>query len=93
MDLIDRAIGFLRRRAYAYRTTFSGPLAEEVLADLAKFCRAAESTFHPDQRIHAVAEGRREVWLRICHHLKLDDNELWKRYGNGAPVVRTDKQE
>lgn len=93
MELIDRAIGFLRQRAHAYRVTFTGPKAEEVLADLAKFCRATESTFHTDARAHAVAEGRREVWLRIAHHLHLDDNDLWKRYGNGAPVVRVNTQE
>lgn len=93
MEMIDRAMGFLRGRAHAYRVTFTGPRAEDVLADLAKFCRATESTFHSDPRAHAVAEGRREVWLRIQHHLQLDDAELWKRYGNGAPVVRTDKQD
>lgn len=81
MEALDRALQFLRRRAHAYRITFTGPLAEEVLADLAKFCRATESTFHPDPRAHAVAEGRREVWLRIQHHLKLTDDDLWKRYG------------
>ncbi|WP_426271567.1 hypothetical protein ACN9MB_09075 [Dyella kyungheensis] len=85
---LDAALGFLRRRAHAYRVTFTGPLAEEVLADLAKFCRATESTFHTDARAHAVAEGRREVWLRLQHHLKLSDDELWKRYGQGAPAPR-----
>lgn len=88
MEALDAALGFLRRRAHAYRVTFTGPLAEETLADLAKFCRATESTFHPDARAHAVAEGRREVWLRIQHHLKLSDDELWKRYGQGAPAPR-----
>ena len=65
MELMDRALQFLRNRAHAYHVTFTGPRAEDVLADLAKFCRATESTFHPDPRAHAAAEGRREVWLRI----------------------------
>lgn len=52
-----------------------------VLEDLAKFCRANESTFHLDDRAHAVAEGRREVWLRIQHHLQLSDAQLWELYG------------
>jgi hypothetical protein len=28
-----------------------------------------------------VAEGRREVWLRIQAHLRLTDEELWRLYG------------
>jgi hypothetical protein len=90
MNLIEKAVRFLRRRAHAYQVTFTGPKAEEVLEDLAKFCRATESTFHPDPRAHAVAEGRREVWLRICSHLHLDEAALWKKYGNGAPEARAD---
>jgi len=86
MGVIESALQFLRARAHAYRVTFSGPRAELVLADLARFCRATESTFHPDPRVHAVAEGRREVWLRIQHHLKMTDDDLWKRYGVSAPT-------
>ena len=67
-------------RRYAYQTTFKGPLADVVLRDLARFCRAHESTFHVDPRAHAVAEGRREVWLRIQNHLKLTPDELWALY-------------
>lgn len=85
MGVMD-ALQFLRQRAHAYRVTFTGPRAEDVLADLAKFCRATESTFHVDPRAHAVAEGRREVWLRIQTHLKLSDDDLWKRYGGSAPT-------
>jgi hypothetical protein len=51
-----------------------------VLKDLAKFCRAHESTFHKDPRAHAVMEGRREVWLRIQNQLNLTDEELWALY-------------
>lgn len=38
---------------------------EKVLADLRKFCRGDRSTFDADPRIHALLEGRREVFLRI----------------------------
>ncbi|MBM4071984.1 MAG: hypothetical protein FJ271_24120 [Planctomycetes bacterium] len=62
---------FLVRRHQDYVQTFNGPVPERVLADLAKFCRAGESTFHPDARVHAVLEGRREVWLRIQKYLRL----------------------
>lgn len=67
MSLRDLLV--LRHQDYA--RTFAGPVPERVLADLAKFCRAGESTFHPDPRVHAVLEGRREVWLRIQKYLRL----------------------
>lgn len=85
MSLLDTARNFLGRRRTAYVKTFLGPFGQEVLIDLAKFCRASESTFHTDARAHAVAEGRREVWLRIQRHLQLTDEQLWALYG-GNPV-------
>lgn len=45
-----------------------------LLLDLAHFCRAYETCFHADQRVHAALEGRREVWLRI-RELYLDRPE------------------
>lgn len=65
----------------AYINTFSNVYGKEVLCDLAIFCRANESTFNSDDRLHAVAEGRREVWLRIQKHLQLNDEELLNIYG------------
>lgn len=50
---------------FAYRKTFTGKYGQIVAEDLARFCRDKESTFHPDARVHALGEGRREVWLRI----------------------------
>lgn len=81
MNLVDRARNYLFRRRTAYVKTFQGPFGEEVLADLAKFCRANQSTFHADPRVHAVAEGRREVFLRISQNLNLTDEQLWRLYG------------
>ena len=78
---------FLFRRRYAYTATFNGPLAEEVLRDLARFCRAAESTHATEPRDAARLDGRREVWLRIQHHLKLNSDDLWKLY-SGAPLPK-----
>jgi hypothetical protein len=72
---------FSRQRAYLHTFDQKNLFAQEVLGDLAKFCRANESTFHSDPRAHAVLEGRREVWLRIQHHLKLDSDAIWKHYG------------
>lgn len=70
-----RAFVFGRRAAYV--RTFNSPGAQPVLEDLARFCRAAESTFDPDPRVAAVLEGRREVWLRIQQHLRLSPDELF----------------
>lgn len=47
-----------------------------VLRDLAKFCKAHETTFNEDPRKHAALEGRREVWLRIEQYAKLDEQEI-----------------
>lgn len=82
MNLLTQAKQFLAGRRTAYVRTFLTPFGQEVLIDLAKFCRAHETTFHPDARAHAVAEGRREVWLRIQKHLQLDDDQLWQLYGS-----------
>lgn len=67
-------------RAYAYQMVFDkqNKFLETVLKDLAKFCRAHESTFELDPRKHAVLEGRREVWLRIQEHLNLSPDEFAK---------------
>jgi len=59
------------------------PVVENILNDLKIFCRANESTFHADPRIHAMLEGRREVWLHIERQLKLKPDELVAR------VIRT----
>jgi hypothetical protein len=52
-----------------------------VLADLAKFCRANESTFHTDHAVSDRLDGRREVWLRISQHLHLSTDDLMRLYG------------
>jgi len=77
-DLKDRLRQFIGSRQHQYRLTFRSPPGEAVLRDLARFCRANESTFHEDARLHAVAEGRREVWLRIQNHLQLSPQDLWR---------------
>lgn len=79
-SVIEKAKQWLFKRQLAYKKTFQGPFAEDVLKDLAIFCRAHESCFHEDPRLHAELEGRREVWLRIQHHLELKNDELWEKY-------------
>lgn len=85
--MMDRVLGFLQGRRDAYRSVFQSPPGEKVLKDLAKFCRAHDSTFHTDARVAAVLEGRREVFLRIARHLHLDDDKLFELYtGQKAPT-------
>ena len=71
----------LERRQRAYKLCFGSPAGKEVIADLMKFCRANESCYHDDARLHALAEGRREVWLRITEHYTLEIDDLLRRYG------------
>ena len=89
IDLIDESKDFLLHRQQAYVQTFGqdGALVEVVLKDLENFCRGVDSTFHPEARVHALLEGRREVWLRIQDHLKLSSEELWEKY-NGKTKRR-----
>jgi hypothetical protein len=66
-----------RRRKVNYQLAFTSPAGQEVMMDLAKFCRANDTCFNEDPRIHAVLEGRREVWLRIQKYLNLTPDQLY----------------
>jgi hypothetical protein len=83
-SLKDIAQRFLRSRQRHYIETFEGPGPQNVLKDLAKFCRAHKSTFHPNPQVAARLDGRREVWNRIASHLNLDDEKLWQMYGKNT---------
>lgn len=74
----DKARDLLNLRQQAYQQTFGGSsrFVQLVLEDLARFCRANESTFQVDPRAHALLEGRREVYLRIKQHLEMSPDEL-----------------
>lgn len=84
-EALEKAKLFVRGRKHAYQLVFNKEslYTKHVLADLAKFCRANTTTFHSDDRMHAVLEGRREVFLRIQQHLNLSEDELWDLYGRG----------
>lgn len=82
MNLRELAKRYLSLRRTAYVRTFRTPVAAPVLADLARFCRAATSTGHPDPYMAARLDGRREAWLRISQHINLSDDELWKLLGD-----------
>jgi len=95
MSLLDDAKRLLANRSLAYRRIFRGHGADTdlVLSDLAKFCRASETTYHLDQRMSDVLIGRREVFLRIAHHLELTEHELWGLYGNQRLPDTTEPKE
>ena len=80
MSAVTRTFEFLRGRKRAYQLALTSPAGQEVLEDLARFCRANETCFHEDPRLHAVLEGRREVWLRIQQHLNLTPAQLFGLY-------------
>jgi hypothetical protein len=86
---MNKLLQRLQRRKYAYRRLFlgdDGPSADGqiILTDLAKFCKATQSTVvvspisrQVDPIASAMAEGRREVWLRIMAHLHIEDRVIF----------------
>lgn len=84
MDVVEKLREFLKGRQTAFKLVFNPEslAVKTVMEDLAKFCRAEESCFHQDPRLHAVLEGRREVYLRIQKHLSLTQDEFLKTYGD-----------
>lgn len=74
-----------RRQAYLLVFNKENQYLKTVMEDLEKFCRVNETSFHPDARIHAALEGRREVYLRIKDYVTLTPDELLNKYGKGKP--------
>ena len=87
---LTKAVQRVLNRKTAYRRVFfdaEGNIssnAEIVLADLKKFCRGTSSTVMVspvsksiDPLAMAMAEGRREVWLRIMVHLHIDEKQVF----------------
>jgi hypothetical protein len=97
--MVNRAIvatlEFLRTRKTAYQLTFQvdQPANLEVLIDLARFCRANESTVVSGDEVksHMLA-GRREVWLRIQQHLGLTPDQLFQLYSGNSPISREESK-
>lgn len=77
-DTVEAVRKLIGSRSYAYKTLFKkeDKLVQIVLKDLCDFCRAHETTFNSDPRIHAALEGRREVWLRLQRYTGLSEQEL-----------------
>jgi hypothetical protein len=90
-NLYYKVRDFLLRRKIAYIQVFNleNPHVELVLRDLAKFCRANETCFHPNENTMKALEGRREVWLRIQNHLHLTADQLCALYNPGVAPTAT----
>jgi len=86
LTLIEAARRFLGTRRYAYQQLFRGVYSDAVLTDLAKFCHARESTLYDETHDQKTLEGRRQVWLRVTHHLNLSEKELWRLYDGREDV-------
>ena len=61
-----------------YREFFKSRAGKAVLRDLAKVCHATTTTYNEDPREHAVAEGRRQIWLRIQNMINIPDAEIYE---------------
>lgn len=77
----EKTLAFLRERKRSYQQGCGSETTALMMEDLARFCRAEETCFHADPRIHAALEGRREVWIRIQQHLTKTPEELSDLYG------------
>ncbi len=78
----------------AYQIAFSGASGTAVLADLRRFCRADQPCWDADQRIHALLEGRREVFLRLNDQINLPvEDLLQRRVGDSYTVVKIDPED
>ncbi len=92
-----QAEGLLRDTAelqQAYQIAFSGPSGQLVLADMKRFCRAGSPCWDADPRIHALLEGRREVFLRVDDQINLPVEELLqRRVGDNYTVVKIEPED
>ncbi|SOE49116.1 Bbp19 family protein [Orrella dioscoreae] len=90
MNIRQKFQMMLRRRA-SYRSAFLDPAGQPtqagaaILADLARFCRAYESTtvVSPvtrtvDTHASMQAEGRREVFNRLTYYLNLTEAQIYQ---------------
>lgn len=79
-DKLSELKKIFRSKSFAYQKVFdeNNLFTKDVMKDLAKFCRANDSTFNKDPRIQANLDGRREVFLRIQNFLNLSQEEIYK---------------
>lgn len=76
-----KAFDFFRKWTWHYQQTFNTTDGAHVLRDIAKFCRANETTFAPTVEQTYALNGRREVWLHIQQRLHLSPETLTEMFG------------
>lgn len=80
-------LAFLRRRQQDYRAAFGGEPGRRVLADLARFCHAADQLHCPgDAYETAFRDGKRRVFLRIAAILNMDPAAMLKLAQEQVPT-------
>jgi hypothetical protein len=72
----------LRKRKRGYQLALNAPGVQDMLADLAPFCRAVRLTDQDvkDATVLAMLVGRQQVWERIQHHFQLTVEQLYALY-------------
>lgn len=76
--VVAEAKSILATRQQAYQQTFSNPVGQLVLSDLAKWCRAGRSTFDPNSRMSAYLQGRKDVFERIAKYMNFSVDDLYE---------------
>lgn len=87
-EIYQRTLDFLRWRKRAYQLSFPDPKNNECLKDLAKFCHADEVCGGGNLYLLGVADGRREVWLRIQKHLNLQPDQLYEIFNRPSTLPK-----
>jgi hypothetical protein len=82
MSVTARDVSETLDRLMARKKAYQG-IPQDVLDDLAGFCRAERTCWAEDARLHALLEGRRETYLRIQEHLQLTPEDLLVLYSGG----------
>ena len=83
----------LKTRA-AYQVVFGDKSGEkgQVLKDLERFCFANSSTFDTDTQLHALREGRREVYLRFKRFIELNEKDFFESYNLSYTQYQKEKE-
>lgn len=90
----------IRHRSTGYKLALNAPGVQDMLQDLASFCRAVRLTDSKgkvddaevlDPTRMAILVGRQQVWERMQHHFNLTTQELYQLY-TGKPFHVTGEE-
>ncbi len=90
-EFVERALAFFSTHSRAYRQVFNrqSPAAQYVLADLAEFAHANDTTMRSNDPLElARNEGRRQVFLRIQRALNLTPDEMFNLARQKKEVIK-----